>query len=230
MRKMIDKYPEDNLLPISALQHFLFCPRRCALVHLEQMWQENVFTAEGQNLHQKTHTADTENRPGLRIVRGLRIHSFRLGLIGQADVVEFYQAQTGVPLAGAEGLWQPFPVEYKRGIQKIRREYEIQLCAQAMCMEEMMQVEISQGALFYGKSRRRMEVPLTSELRCQTEEAARGLHDLIDSGITPSAQYEKKCDSCSLYSRCLPKTTGSLKKIDLYLQKAYELPPLEESP
>lgn len=222
-------YSEDNLLSISALQHFLFCPRRCALVHLEQLWEENVFTAEGQNLHQKTHTADTENRPGIRIVRGLRIHSYRLGLIGQADVVEFQQSDTGVTLPGASGLWQPFPVEYKRGIQKKRREYEIQLCAQALCLEEMLKAQILSGALYYGKSHRRMEIKLSAALRHQTEDAARQLHELIESRNTPTARYSKKCDSCSLCSHCMPKTTGLNKKIDLYLSKAFELPQLEES-
>lgn len=222
-------YSDDDLISISALQHFLFCQRRCALVHLEQLWEENVFTAEGQNLHQKTHTADTENRPGIRIVRGLRIHSYRLGLIGQADVVEFCQADVGISLSGAEGLWQPFPVEYKRGIQKERREYEIQLCAQALCIEEMLKTEIPYGALYYGQSKRRMEIDLSPALRKQTDDVARQLHELIDGQTTPTARYEKKCEACSLYNRCLPKTTGLKKKVEVYLEKAYE-PPQGEDP
>ena len=169
-------YHEEDLLPISALQHYIFCPRRCALVHIEQQWQENVFTAEGQNLHLKTHAEQTENRPGVRIVRGLRIHSFRLGLIGQADVVEFQQSETGIKLAGAEGYWQPFPVEYKRGILKRRFEYTVQLCAQAICLEEMTQAHIPDGAIYYGQSKRRSEVEFDENLRNRTAKYAEKLH------------------------------------------------------
>jgi CRISPR-associated exonuclease Cas4 len=214
-------YSEEDLLPLSKLADFVFCPRRVAFHLLECVWEENVFTAEGQNLHKKTHTADTENRPGIRIVRGLRIHSYRLGLIGQADVVEFHRADTGIPLPEAEGLWLPFPVEYKRGIQKERREYEIQLCAQALCIEEMLKAEIPCGALYYGQSKRRMEIDLSPALRQQTEDVARQLHELIDGRVTPTAKYEKKCGACSLYNRCMPKTTGMKKKVDVYMEKAF---------
>ncbi len=223
-------YTEDQLMPISALQHWLFCQRQCGLIHLEQIWDENRLTAEGRLLHDKVHSADTENRPGIRIVRGLRVHCHRLGLIGQADVVEFHASEAGIPLNGAEGLWQPFPVEYKRGSPKIDARDEVQLCAQAMCLEEMLGISIAAGAFFYGRPRRRKEVTIDVTLRGKTEEAAGQLHEMMEQGRTPDARYEKKCDSCSLYSRCLPKTTGPKKKIDLYLQKAYELPPEEEGP
>lgn len=217
-------YAEDQLLPISALQHWLFCPRQCGLIHLEQVWDENRLTAEGRQMHDKVHEADTENRPNIRIVRGLRIHSYRLGLIGQADVVEFYQSETGISLPEADGLWQPFPVEYKRGSPKIDACDEVQLCAQAICLEEMLKTSILQGAFFYGKPRRRKEVDISDNLRQQTEDAARQLHMLLASGITPIAAYEKKCQACSLYNRCLPKTTGQKKKISRYLEKAFEFP------
>jgi CRISPR-associated exonuclease Cas4 len=223
-------YSEDNLIPISALQHFLYCERRCALVHLEQVWDENRLTAEGRILHERVHEADTENRPGVRIVRGLRIHSFRLGLIGQADVVEFHQSDAGVELTGTDGLWQPLPVEYKRGVQKTRREYEVQMCAQALCLEEMLKTDIPCGVLYFGKSRRRMEIKLTPSLRHQTEDAAARLHNLFDIRSTPKARYEKKCDNCSLVHQCMPKTTGPKKKIDLYLEKSFELPSEEVAP
>jgi len=223
-------FSEDNLLPLSALQHFIFCPRRCALVHLEQQWQENIFTVEGQNLHQKTHDEQVENRPGVRIVRGLRIHSHRLGLIGQTDVVEFRQGDTGIELAGAAGLWQPFPVEYKRGILKKRFEYTVQLCAQAICLEEMTHAQIPCGAIYYGKSKRRIEVKFDDTLRTQTTVYAEKLHQLFQGRQTPQAQYKKKCNSCSLYHRCMPKATGVKKKIDLYLKKAFTLPQETENP
>ena len=223
-------YTEDQLLPISALQHWLFCPRQCGLIHLEQVWDENRLTAEGRQMHDKVHEADTENRPGIRIVRGLRIHSYRLGLIGQADVVEFHKSETGISLPEADGLWQPFPVEYKRGSPKINACDEVQLCAQTICLEEMLKTSIPQGAFFYGKPRRRKEVDISDNLRQQTEDAARQLHTLMDSGITPIAAYEKKCEACSLYNRCLPKTTGQKKKIGRYLEKAFEFPAGEVNP
>lgn len=223
-------YSESDLLPISALQHWLFCPRQCGLIHLEQVWEENVFTAQGRGMHERVHEADNENRPGLRIVRGLRVRSHRLGLIGQADVVEFHASETGVPLDGAAGLWRPYPVEYKRGKPKLDACDEVQLCAQALCLEEMLGATIAAGAFFYGRPRRRKEVEITAELRRQTEAAAAELHALIADGRTPVARYSKKCNACSLYNRCLPKTTGLKKNIDLYLQKAYELPAEEVSP
>jgi len=223
-------YSENQLLPISALQHWVFCPRQCGLIHLEQAWEENRLTAEGRRLHERVHEADDENRPGVRIVRGLRIHSFRLGLIGQADVVEFHQSSQGIELQGAAGLWQPLPVEYKRGRPKHDRCDEVQLCAQAVCLEEMLQVNITEGAFFYGKPRRRKLVEFTDALRRQTEQTARQVHELLDSGQTPTALYGKKCKSCSLYSRCMPKTTGVKKKIDLYLEKAFTLPSETEMP
>lgn len=216
-------FSEDNLLAISALQHYVFCPRRCALVHLEQTWGDNVFTAEGTHLHERTHEAATECRGDLIISRSLRIRSFRLGLVGMADVVEFHRGGIGIQLPGQEGLWQPFPVEYKRGILKDRIEYRIQLCAQAICLEEMLQTEVPRGALFYGKSKRRYDVELDMSLRERTEQAAAELHRLFDSGQTPTARYQKKCDCCSLYQQCLPKTTGVRKKVDAYMEKAFEL-------
>ncbi len=220
-------YSEDNLLSISALQHLMFCERRCALVHIENVWQENIFTAEGQNLHQKTHAEDTENRPGLRIVRGLRIHSFQLGLVGQADVVEFHKGDIGIQLEGTSGLWQPFPVEYKRGILKDKLEYRVQLCAQAMCLEEMLKCEIMEGALFYGKSKRRYNADFDTNLRDRTTKAAIELHKLFESKVTPKAKYSKKCKSCSLYTVCMPKTTSVNKDIEHYLAKAREEPDFE---
>jgi len=212
-------YYENDFLPLSKLADLIFCPRRAALHLLENIWQENVFTAEGQNLHQKTHAEQTENRPGVRIVRGLRIHSFRLGLAGQADVVEFRQGDSGIELPGADGLWRPFPVEYKRGVTKNKLEYKVQLCAQAMCLEEMTRSQITEGALFYGKSKRRYEVVFDDKLRRKTEDAAHELHEMFDTRMTPRARYEKKCEKCSLFEICLPKTTGVDKRVNEYIKK-----------
>lgn len=218
-------YAENNLLPLSRIADFVFCPRRAALHLVENIWEDNVFTAEGTVLHERTHESGAENRGGVITARSLRIRSFRLGLIGMADVVEFRPSDAGVPLPRREGLWQPYPVEYKRGIRKDRIEYHIQLCAQGMCLEEMLQAEIPCGALFYGKSRRRQEVAFDVALREWTEAGATGLHDLFRSGKTPTAKYEKKCKSCSLLEVCLPKITGIDKDIAHYLAKALEKEP-----
>lgn len=204
-------YDENDLLPISALQHLMFCERQCALIHIEQAWAENRLTAEGRVMHERAHDGSSESRGSVRIARGLRIRSFRLGLIGQADIVEFHK-QGG-------GTAQPFPVEYKRGRPKSNRCDEVQLCAQAMCLEEMLEVSIPSGALFYGQPRRRTDVVFDSGLRSLTEDTTRRLHELIRLGITPAAVYEKKCDACSLYDLCKPKTTGRGGSVQQYMEK-----------
>ena len=215
-------FSEDNLLSISALQHLMFCERRCALVHIEHVWQENIFTAEGRNLHDNVHSADSESRADLRIVRGLRLASYRLGLSGVADVVEFRRGEEGIALEGVKGFWKVFPVEYKRGILKHDRSFEVQLCAQAICLEEMLHCSIEDGAIYYGKSHRRQDVEFADSLRATTEDAAKRLHELFDSKATPKAEYEKKCKSCSLLEVCMPKATGIDKDIEHYLSKAKE--------
>ena len=213
-------YSEDDLIPISALQHLVFCPRQCALIHIEQVWAENVFTAEGRGLHEKVHETEAESRDGVRIVRGLRLRSLELGLVGQADVVEFHEDTGGAAVPGLDGRYRPFPVEYKRGKPKIDVCDEVQLCAQAMCLEEMLGASIPRGALFYGRPRRRKEVELTETLRQQTRDVAGQLHELLRSRQTPTAAYSKKCESCSLLERCLPKITGINKNIRHYLSQA----------
>jgi len=213
-------YPEEELIPISALQHLVFCPRQCALIHIEQVWTENVFTAEGRGLHEKVHETEAESRPGVRIVRGLRLRSLELGLVGQADVVEFHEDTGGAAVPGLDGRYRPFPVEYKRGKPKVDVCDEVQLCAQAMCLEEMLGTSIPRGALFYGRPRRRKEVELTETLRQQTRDTAGQLHELFRSRQTPTAAYSKKCESCSLLERCLPQITGVKKNIRHYLSQA----------
>lgn len=198
-------YTEADLLPLSALQHLMFCERQCALIHIEQVWTENRFTAEGRVMHERAHDGGSESRGGVRTARGLRIRSLRLGLIGQADVVEF-------PKGGP-----PYPVEYKRGKPKANRCDEVQLCAQAICLEEMLEVDIPGGALFYGQPKRRTDVLFDEELRKLTENTAARLHELLACGATPPAVYSKKCDSCSLYEVCRPKTAGAGKSARRYL-------------
>lgn len=213
-------FTEDDLLPLSCIADLVFCPRRAALHLIENIWQDNIFTAEGTNLHERAHETGTEVRGDVIVSHSLRIHSFRLGLSGIADVVEFHRSDKGIELSGQKGLWLPFPIEYKRGILKDRIEYRIQLCAQAICLEEMLGADVPRGALFYGKSRRRYDVELDPGLRERTERAAEELHGLFDSGRTPQAKYEKKCESCSLIAQCMPKVTGIKKDIKRYLSNA----------
>jgi CRISPR-associated exonuclease Cas4 len=213
-------YAEDDLLPVSALQHLIFCPRQCALIHIEQLWNENLFTAEGRGLHEKVHSIDSECRQGVRIVHGLRLQSLELGLVGQSDVVEFHVNNDGCAIPGLEGCYKPFPVEYKRGKSKPDNCDRVQLCAQAMCLEEMLGSKIDYGAIFYGRPRRRERVKFTDSLRQETKSWAEELHTLYDTQMTPRAKYKRKCKSCSLYEICMPKVTGIAKNIQHYLAKA----------
>lgn len=205
-------YAEDDLIMLSALQHYVFCPRQCALIHIEQIWDENRLTAEGRIIHERVHEADRESRGNVRVEHGVPIRSLRLGLIGKADVVEFHR------LGG--GKWQPFPVEYKRGKPKPHDCDKVQLCAQAICLEEMLGVEIPSGALFYGKTRHRQDVLFDEALRHKAEETAQKARTLIESGETAPPVYGKKCKSCSLAAQCLPKTIDKRPSVTRYLAKA----------
>jgi CRISPR-associated exonuclease Cas4 len=209
-------YTEDDLVSISALNHLIYCPRRCALIHIEQIWDENRATAEGRIMHERVHEQDRESRGSVRIEYGLPLRSLRLGLVGKADVVEFHRLD--------KGSWQPFPVEYKRGKPKVDHCDMIQLCAQAICLEEMLDVSVPNGAIFYGRTRRRLDVSFDDNLRRETEEAAKRAHDLIDSGITPPPVYEKRCESCSLIGECLPKGIGRRSSVKRYLTRMIDTP------
>jgi CRISPR-associated exonuclease Cas4 len=207
-------YAEDQLLPISALQHLLFCARQCILIHIERLWEENVLTAEGRIAHEKADAGGAETRAGRKTVFGLPLRSLRLGLIGKADVVEFFQ--------DAEGKMAAFPVEHKRGRPKQKDCDRVQLCAQAMCLEEMLGLTVAEGALFYGQTRRREDVVFDAGLRRLTEETAARLHEIIDAGVTPPAEYAKKCKSCSLIELCLPKVSSAKRSVERYLRTAGE--------
>jgi CRISPR-associated exonuclease Cas4 len=190
-------FAEDELLPISALQHLVFCERQCALIHIERAWSENRLTVEGRHLHEKAHDGPDELRPGVRVTRGLPLRSFALGITGIADVVEFQEVR--VP----DGL-RAYPIEYKRGSKKNHEADRVQLCAQAMCLEEMLPASIPEGALFYGTPRRREIVSFEGPLRELTRKSCERLHALIASGRTPRAVREPKCKNCSLAGLCLP--------------------------
>jgi CRISPR-associated exonuclease Cas4 len=197
---VVDEEAEDRLAPISALQHLVFCPRQCALIHLEGAWAENVLTAEGRLLHERADEAPGETRPGLRIARGVQLASRRLGLVGRADVVEL-RGGRGKPLRAC-------PVEYKRGAPKVHDADRVQLCAQALCLEEMLGVTVAEGAIFYGRPRRRETVAMDAALRARTEAAAADLHALLRSGRTPPPKAGPWCGSCSLEGACLPNAVG----------------------
>lgn len=209
--RVSDRHPESDLLPISALQHMVFCERQCALIHVERVWIENRLTAEGRLLHERVDQQGQESRGDVHIARGLPIRNLQLGLTGIADVVEFHRVsdvEAGAALSGKSGFWRPFPVEYKRGKPKSDDCDEIQLCAQALCLEEKYGVEIPSGALFYGTPRRRQEVLFDVQLRSRVREVSERLHQLVRNARIPSAVYSPKCDSCSLFEYCQPKSIG----------------------
>jgi len=216
-------YDDDELLPLSALQHLLFCERQCALIHQERTWVDNWLTVEGTRMHERTDAGEDEARGDLIIVRGLPIKSDLLGLNGRADVVEFRLSvdDEGTTLEGRRGRWRPMPVEYKRGRPKRHQADEVQLCAQGMCLEEMFQVSVPGGELYYGARKRRSEVVFDEELRRVTEDTARRLRVLVAQTVPPAAEYEPwKCDSCSLISVCLPKASLETQG---YLSRALEI-------
>jgi CRISPR-associated exonuclease Cas4 len=204
-------YPESELLPISALQHLVYCPRQCGLIHLERLWDENLFTAEGRVNHDRVHGGGHVSRGAVRTELGVALRSLALGLSGQADVVEFH---------GKGPKLRPFPVEHKRGKSKSHDADRIQLCAQGMCLEEMLGVPAPAGALFYASPRRREEVAFDAGLRAATVEAARALHDMLAEGRTPAPSYTRqKCDRCSLKARCLPERCGKRAPVAAYLKR-----------
>jgi CRISPR-associated exonuclease Cas4 len=213
---------DSELLMLSGLQHVLFCERQFALIHIEQVWSENYLTAKGRVMHEKVHEASVEQRGRVRITRALPLVSHKLGLVGQADVVEFHRVvkgNDGITLPGIKGQWSVFPVEYKLGKPKSDQSDDVQLCAQALCLEEMLHTNIPDGALFYGKPRRRQQVSFTDELRKLTIETSKRIHDLFASGSAPPAVFEKKCKSCSLLDICLPKKMENPGKVKRYIQK-----------
>jgi CRISPR-associated exonuclease Cas4 len=210
-------YSESDLIPLSALQHYMFCPRQCALIHLEQIWEENRFTAEGRILHDHVDAGGMERRKNIKRVFGLPIRSLRLGLSGKADVVEFFRRQ--------DGSWQPYPVEHKRGRRKTEDSDRVQLCAQALCLEEMLCSPVPEGALFYGKEQRREVVAIEEALRQETEEVSAAVHQMLKDFLTPSSEFDKKCKNCSLASVCLPRKVGGPRnRVGSYLKKILEEP------
>lgn len=218
-------FNESDLLPISRLADFEFCERRAALHLIEVAWEDNVHTVGGTIMHERAHGDETpEKRGEMIVVRSLWLRSFRLGMVGKADVVELHRTDdsdtAGAIVFGHRGRWRVYPVEYKPGRLQQQMSFQIQLCAQAFCLEEMLGVAVPTGAIYYGKPRRRLVVAFDESLRATTCEMVRRLHELVDSGKTPQARYEKKCDNCSLFSVCMPKVTGARRSVKGYMATA----------
>ncbi len=218
-------YNEGDFLQLSGLQHFKFCRRQWALIHIEQQWSENYRTIDGALMHKNAHDLQyTESRGDRFIVRGISVFSSTLGVSGQCDVLEYHRAADGIPLRDKDGLWQPYPVEYKRGSPRDDTGDTLQLCGQAMCLEEMLCCDIAEGALYYGEIRRRIMVSFTEELRFQVREMLKEMHELFSRRYTPKVKPSKSCNACSLKELCLPKLMKS-RSVSSYLKEAMEEQP-----
>ncbi|GIK60571.1 MAG: CRISPR-associated protein Cas4 [Ignavibacteriota bacterium] len=204
-------FTEDDFIMISALQHYIFCPRQCGLIHVDDVWQDNLFTVRGEILHEKVDTDTYETRGDIKTVRGLRIHSFKYGLVGRCDVVEFKHTSKGKEI---------FPVEFKAGEPKEDISDKVQLCAQVLCLEEMQDTQISSAAFFYGKIRRRNLVTIDEELRSQTLQVIQAVREIVDKKIIPRIEYNSKCRNCSLQSICQPKAMNK-RKLQNYIKDLY---------
>lgn len=219
-------FTEDELIPISALQHWVFCPRQCALIHLDRAWSDNALTASGRILHERTHKSGAEWHGAIRVVRSLPLRSLQFGLVGLADVVEFHppdpdtpaEQQTTIP--SLKGHWSVFPIEYKRGRPKKNDCDRVQLCAQALCLEEMLGVVIPAGALYYGKTKRRTDVSLDEHLRNVTLDVARQVRLMLGQQQLPPPDHSRKCRSCSLNDACMPRRVGRSRPVaDNYIKR-----------
>ncbi len=199
---------DDDLVMISALQHYSYCPRQCALIHIEQAWHENVFTMEGRLLHGRAHAIGAERRPGKKKAYGTPVRSLHHGITGRTDIIEFEESGSVIP------------VEYKRGGPKKGQMDAIQLCAQALCLEEMLSVSIDRGFLFYGKKRRRQEVPFDDALRADTIGTIGTVRRFLEHGRTPTARWEpSRCRRCSLIDQCLPRSAGNGRSAQAYMKR-----------
>ena len=215
-----DGVNEEEYLTLSGVQHYAFCPRQWALIFVEQQWQDNERTVDGSLMHARAHDETLLERRGDTLTaRGLRVVSHALRVTGVCDVVEFHLDSGGISLPGQDGCWQPYPVEYKRGASKSHDADELQLCGQAMCLEEMLLCAIPEGSLYYGETRRRERVVFSPELRGRVEALLGEMQGYMDRGYTPKAKMTKGCNACSLKALCLPKLSKSMS-VDDYLRQA----------
>lgn len=213
-------YSEKDYLQLSGIQHFVFCRRQWALIHIEQQWSENVLTTDGQIFHERVHDEQaTELRNGVLTVRGMRVSSRTLGISGACDAVEFRQSSDGISLYKRKGKWDVYPVEYKRGRYDFNKADASQLCAEAMCLEEMLCCHISKGYLFWGETHRRKEIVLDSDLRAAVTDAFSEMHEYYKRGYTPKAKPKKGCARCSLKDICLPEMT-KVRSVRSYIRES----------
>lgn len=220
---MTSNYTPDNTLALSGIQHFNFCRRQWALIHVERQWKENALTVDGRILHRRADDPFfSEVRNGVVIARSMPVVSYRLGLYGVCDVVEFTPDDNGVLLAGRAGRFRPMPVEYKRGKEKMDGSDEVQLCAQVICLEEMLSTCIERASFYYGETRRRVDVEIGQELRDRVANLAREMHSYYDRGYTPRVRVTKACKSCSLQDICLPELEKNKMTVAAYIQKHVE--------
>ena len=214
------RYADDELLLLSGIQHFRFCKRQWALIHVEQQWNDNLQTQEGHFVHEKVDDPFfNECRGDTILSRAFPLVSYSLGLTGIADIIEYSRSATGISLPGHEGLWTMKPVEYKRGKPKIDERDEVQLCAQAMCLEEMFGVRIETADFYYNEIRRRVPLKITDELRSLVSSLAEEMHEIFCKGITPSAEKSIHCSQCSLVDVCIPKLTKKKVSVNNYVRR-----------
>lgn len=213
-------YAEEDCIMLSGIQHFAFCRRQWALIHIEQQWEENYKTTAGELMHKKAHEEGSfEKRGDLLVTRGLRIASHELGFSGQCDVVEFHQDKNGITVFGYDGKWSLIPVEYKHGRPKEHNADELQICAQAICLEEMFQTSIDEGFLYYGENRRRSKVIFGADLRNEVKNISNEMHELFHKGYTPKVKPSKQCKACSLENLCVPKLQ-KIVKVSTYIEQS----------
>lgn len=215
-------YSEDDMLMLSGIQHFMFCPRQWALIHIEQQWSDNRLTTEGTILHTNVDNPfyRQKGRAGITL-RSVSIASKQLGLYGISDAIELQPSETSdnaILHPQYPGWWNPFPIEYKRGHSKMDERDEVQLAAQVMCLEEMYTIHIDCGALFYGETRHREWVEISPKLRQLTIDCSQEMHRLYQKGETPKAERKSHCKSCSLVDLCIPKL-GNCRTVEKYLKE-----------
>lgn len=217
-------YLDDDYIMLSGIQHFSFCRRQWALIHIENMWNENPLTAKGEILHKRVHDDKTTDYRGDKIIfKGLRVFSSSLGCSGTCDAVEFCSVtKDGIKLNNRPGMWLPNPVEYKKGITKINDCDRLQLAAQAICLEEMFSCHIEFGSIFYFETRRREKVAITRELRSNVVKMFEEMHSYMRRGYTPKVKPSKGCNNCSLKNECLPEILNKRENVRTYITKHIE--------
>ena len=211
-------YSGDDLIPLSLLSQYYYCKRRAALIMLERQWDDNIYTAEGTEQHKHAHDMGRELRSGISRLRGISLQSLCLGLSGKSDCIELLEDLNGCTVFGLQGKWRVCPVEYKHGKRRNEIEYEVQLCAQAMCLEEMWRCHISSGFLYYANDRKRKQVDFTNNLRRLVEAGSRELHEMLGNNVTPMAEKSPKCSRCSIIELCMPNVKKSAVN---YVKKMY---------